>query len=163
MRYVPSDRRWRDNDGVARLRRRHECVKIGEGTGGDTDLGIVGLENLAGQIGGDHLDFLNRLQTHLVFVTGIPERGARTQSAGEQGLSARVHDIGGRVQIETIAFMDGLVLRHQVFDACGKVRARPICGLSCDLLDTGEGGGGKPGIFFHDGHAVAPEVLGSVP
>jgi hypothetical protein len=73
VRDMPADAGRRHDDGVARFGRRHERIEVSERAGADADLGVFGLEYLGRQFGADHLDLLDRFQTHLVFITGIAE------------------------------------------------------------------------------------------
>ena len=112
VRDVAADRRRRRDDDVAGLRRHHEDVEIGERAGPDADLCIARAEDFRRQLGRQHLDLLDALQPHLVFVAGIAERGARADAGRKQRLGLRVHDVGGGIEVDAVALMDRAVLRH---------------------------------------------------
>jgi hypothetical protein len=103
---VAADRRRRRDDPVARLRAGHEGVEIGDGARRNADFGVARSENLGAKFGGDDLDALGALQTHFVFIARIAERGPRSEPARERGFGARVHHVGGGIEVEAIAVVD---------------------------------------------------------
>ena len=73
MRHMSTDAGGRCDDRVAGAARGHEAVKIGDGPRGHADLGVERIKDFGCQFRRDHLDFLDRLEPHLVFVAGIAE------------------------------------------------------------------------------------------
>lgn len=86
---VPADRRRRDDDRVSRFRARHERGEVRHRTAEHADLGQPTLKNLLGEVGGDHLERFDRLETDLVLLARMAERGPIAQTRGQRRLGPR--------------------------------------------------------------------------
>ena len=150
---VAADGAGWSNDHVARLRQRHEAIKVRHGAGGNADLRMGGLEDFSGEFGCNNLDLLNGLKPHLVFVARIAEGRASAEAAGLSGFRARVHHVGGRVEIEAFLVVDGEVAADQSLDPfCRSGGSFPGRG-GCDFQDAGFARRGNPGAADKAGHA----------
>ncbi len=118
VRHMPANARRRCNDRVARFAARHEGIEIGNRPRWHANLGKLRLEDFTGQCSRDHLDLLNRLKPHLVFVTRVAQRGPRADPAREKRLGARVHHVGRRVEVKALCLVNALVVGCQRLDPC---------------------------------------------
>ena len=116
MRDMTTDRWRRDDHGIARLRKRHECVEIGHGPGRHPDLGISRSEHLGRELGCDDLDLLNRFEAHLVLLTRISKRRPRAKPSCEDCLCPGIHHIGCWVQVDAFDLVYATVLGNQLVD-----------------------------------------------
>jgi hypothetical protein len=125
-----------------------EGVQVGNGPRGDPDLGVARPEDLRREFGRDDLDLLDGLQAGLVFVARIAERWPRSQAGAQQGLGARVHDVGRRVEVDALDVVDPAALSGKPLDLA----------LLCARGPTRGGLGERPDPFL--GHRGQPRPVG---
>ncbi len=71
VRDMPTNAARRRDDRITGLRQRHEGIQVRHCTRRHTHFGITCVKNLGGETCGEHLDLLNRLQSHLVLIARI--------------------------------------------------------------------------------------------
>ena len=157
--HVPANRsRWR-HDGVARLGQRHEGIEVGQGARAHAHLGITRIKQLGGQLGGQHLDGFDRFQPRFVLVARVAQGRPGTQAAGQHRLCLGIHHVGGRVEVETLTFVDVAVLVDQRMELAVQVVAAGFVHRSGELLHVGFASGRDPGAGLQMGHGGIPEWL----
>lgn len=107
---------WRD-DRITGPGAGHERIQVRHRTRPDPDLDEGGGEHLGCQLGGDDLDLLDRVETGLVLVAGMTERGSRTQTGRQQRLGTRVHHVRRRVEVQALVIVDASVGGDQFVQA----------------------------------------------
>ena len=131
---MATDRRRRDNDAVAWPGRDHEGVEVGDRSGWHADLGIFRAEDLRREFRSDDLDPLDTFQAHFIFVAGIAKRRARSQAGGQRCLGLRIHDIGRRVEVDAVGFVDRAVQFNTACDCRHDGISRLMTGFLRQLL-----------------------------
>ena len=159
---MTGDPGWRNNDRIARLTGRHECIEVGQCARRNPDFRTIGPENTCGKFSGDHLDFFNCLQSHFIFSTRIAKRGSLAKPHCQHGCGFGVHDIGGRVEVEALALMNFTVAHDQgiylICILCGRAGHR----CSSDFLNAIFAKGGNPSAACQIGHEIALSRLAHI-
>ena len=116
---VPADLGWGNDDRVARSAGRHEGVQVGDRAGGDPKFDMFDVEDSPHEVVGEQLDLLDGLEAGLVFLSGESERWSSAETGGEQRLGPRVHDVAGRVEVETFPLVDAPVVLDEFVESRG--------------------------------------------
>ncbi len=137
---VPADLGRGNDDRVARSAGRHEGVQVGDGAGGDPKFDVFDVEDAPHEVVGQQLDLLDGLKTGLVFLSGESERWSRAETGGEQRLGPRVHDVAGRVKVETFPLVDAPVVLDEFVESRGDpvevARCAQIMGVHESILSS---------------------------
>jgi len=153
MRDVAAHLRREGHDAVARLRGRHEGIKVRERARAHADLGVGRLEEPLHQRLRHHLDLAGELHAHLVLVAGIAQRRPIAERAREQRRGARVYHIGAGIEPDALAVHVPLVRvdkpHHLALDRVGVLGDEP----RLHLRHHAPAIGGEPGLVGSvDGH-----------
>ncbi len=113
---MPADLSRRNDDAVTRCAGSHEGDKVRHRAGVHSDLCELSGKCFRGKLGGDDLDLLDRLETHLILVARISQGDPRPEAARQQHFGLRVHDVGCRVQVDTAVLVNLTIFTNQVVD-----------------------------------------------